>query len=133
MSVPKSKRKPSSYDPADLAQRLYEHVSGLYCKIYKYSQFISYFAFGRCLELSIEILEHVTKGLECNSELKKEYFMRAYDSTNALEVIIEAYFRNVEPMIYRLSNGKVVCVSHDEIMQLDDYVVRLMAQLEKLI
>ena len=133
MSVPKSKRKPSTYDIADLAQRITESVYSMYNKVFKFSPIMAHDCLGRVVEESQRLLDNVTRYLEGFSGpwYKKFYVETSIDAANGLEVLIEDFMRHENSLIYICSDGKMRGVTKNELIQLSEYIERFMDAIQR--
>lgn len=125
MSVPKSHRKPSIYDPADQAQRLFDYINDIFIKVYSFSPQKANAYLCRPVGLSIEVLEYVVKYIEGYVSLKEEYRHRAYDSLNALDVIIEELIVDNNLLTY-YDGRKTRGVTYHELKEISETIEHLM-------
>lgn len=128
MSVPKSHRKPSMYEPADQAQRLFNYINDMFIKVYGFSPQKANAYLCRPVGLSIEILEYIVKYVEGHASLKEEYRHRAYDSLNALDVIIEELILDNDLLTY-YDGRKTKGVTYHELKEISETIEHLMSSL----
>lgn len=138
MSVPKSKRKPSSYEMVDIACKINECVDKLYYKMYDYSPQIAIIELGKIRFLADEIKDYTMKAQQHpllnpysrDTFVRSGYLLNALESLNSLDAFLNSSLLNLNHLrvIY---NGKERGVKTHELEEILEYEIKLTEILSK--
>lgn len=132
MSVPRSKRKPSSYELVDLACKINACVTNLYNKMYDYSPAIAIIELGKIRNLADEIKDNsirahehpVVNPFSRDCFVRNQYLILALDVLNSLDAFLTDSLLNLNHLRIMV-NGKERGVKTHELEEILEYEIKL--------